>query len=426
VSTRIRLLRFYHSQTTCLLLALLICWALLMAEIIVHQDKIPDISVVSDLCPFGAIEVKDGRVLVNAACKMCRLCVKNGPEGAFDLVEEQKAAVDKDKWRGVAVYIDQTDGEIHPVSLELLGKARALASKVGHPVIAVMAGSEVDTAANEVLHYGADKLYLYEHLRLEHFRIEPYAAMFEDFIKRCQPSVVLVGGTAIGRSLAPRVAARFRTGLTADCTFLDIQKNTDLDQIRPAFGGNIMAHIRTPHHRPQFATVRYKIFLAPERLASPQGEIIRIGLDDTSLASKIETLSSSRKEPVRNIEDADVLIVAGQGLQRAENMGLLAELAERLGGMVGGTRPVIEAGWLEPRRQIGLSGRTVKPKLLIACGVSGSVQFTAGMSGSDRIIAINIDPEAPIFKVTHTALVGDVCEILPSLLKRIKAGEAVS
>ncbi|MDD4101145.1 MAG: electron transfer flavoprotein subunit alpha [Kiritimatiellae bacterium] len=396
-----------------------------MAEIIVHQEKIPDPSVVSALCPFGAIDVLDGKVLINAGCKMCRLCIKNGPAGAFELVKEQRAAVDKDKWQGIAVYLDQTDGEIHPVSLELLGKARELAGKVDQPVIALLAGAALAKAVREILHYGVDKLYLYEHPNLDHFRIEPYAAVFEDFIKRCQPAVVLVGGTAIGRSLAPRVAARFRTGLTADCTFLDIQKNTDLDQIRPAFGGNIMAHIRTPHHRPQFATVRYKIFSAPERLDAPRGEIIRVDMDDALLTSKIETLSASRKEPVKNIEDADVLVVAGQGIQRNENMALLEELAENLGGMLGGTRPVIEAGWLEPRRQIGLSGRTVKPKLLIACGVSGSVQFAAGMSGSDRIIAINIDPEAPIFKVAHTAIVGDVCEILPSLLQKIRAGEFV-
>lgn len=394
-----------------------------MAEIVVHQDKIPDISTVADLCPFGAIEVSDGSVVINAGCKMCRLCVKNGPPGAFEFIKERRGTVDKDLWKGIAVYLDQTDGAIHPVSLELLGKARELAGKVGHPVIALLAGTEMGQAADEMLHYGIDKLYLYEHALLEHFRIEPYTAVFEDFIKRCQPAVVLVGGTAIGRSLAPRVAARFRTGLTADCTFLDIQKNTDLDQIRPAFGGNIMAHIRTPHNRPQFATVRYKIFSAPERMAAASGEIIRVKLDAALLASKIETLSSSRKAPVRNIEDADVLVVAGQGIQRVENMALLTELAEKLGGMVGGTRPVIEAGWLEPRRQIGLSGRTVKPKLLIACGVSGSVQFAAGMSGADKIVAINIDPDAPIFKIAHTAIVGDVCEILPSLLEKIKAGE---
>ncbi len=392
-----------------------------MTEIIVHQEKITDPGAVAALCPFGAIEVRDGQVRIGAGCKMCRLCVKQGPPGAFELVAARQAAVDKTAWRGIAVYIDQTDGVVHPVSLELLGKARELADKVGHPVLALLAGAALPMLAGEISHYGVDKLYLYEHRALEHFRIEPFAAVFEDFIRRSRPAVVLVGGTPIGRSLAPRVAARFRTGLTADCTFLDIQPNTDLDQIRPAFGGNIMAHIRTPRHRPQFATVRYKIFSAPPRADKPGGEQIRITLDEAALTSRITTLSASRKPPVKNIEDADVLVVAGQGIQRAGNLAWLEALAEKMGGMVGGTRPVIEAGWLEPRRQIGLSGRTVKPKLLIACGVSGSVQFVAGMSGADRIIAVNIDPDAPIFKVAHTAIVGDVCAILPSLLGNIQA-----
>ena len=393
-----------------------------MAEMIVHPEKISDTSTLASLCPFGAIEVANGRVSISSACRMCKLCVKNGPPGAFELVSEKKVLIDKDAWRGVAVYIDQTDGEIHPVSLELLGKARELAQKVGHPVYALLAGASLKGPAESLRYYGVDQVYLYEHPELAHFRIEPYAAVFEDFIKRSRPSVVLVGGTAIGRSLAPRVAARFRTGLTADCTCLDIQSNTDLDQIRPAFGGNIMAHIRTPNHRPQFATVRYKIFSAPERLPTPAGEILRITPADIMLASRIETLSTQHKQPVKNIEDADVLVVAGLGLQRKENMAWVERLAAHLGGMVGGTRPVIEAGWLEPRRQIGLSGRTVKPKLLIACGVSGSVQFVAGMSGADQIMAINIDPQAPIFKVAHTALVGDVCEILPALLHKIETG----
>ena len=368
-----------------------------MAVIIVHPDKLSDTGKLAGLCPFGAIEVANGRVSVTAACRMCKLCIKNGPPGAFELVNEKKVDVDKSAWRGIAVYIDQTEGEIHPVSLELLGKARELAQKVGHPVYALLAGDSLTNQAEDLRHFGVDKVYLYEHPQLAHFRIEPYTAVFEDFIKRCRPSVVLVGGTAIGRSLAPRTAARFRTGLTADCTCLDIQSNTDLDQIRPAFGGNIMAHIRTPHHRPQFATVRYKIFSAPERLDVPQGEILKITPADMMLASRIETLSTHRKEPVKNIEDADVLVVAGQGLQRRENLAWLEELAARLGGMVGGTRPVIEAGWLEPRRQIGLSGRTVKPKLMITCGVSGSIQFVAGMCGSEQIMDINIDPHAPIF-----------------------------
>ena len=393
-----------------------------MADMIVHPEKISDTGKLAALCPFGAIEVVKGQVSITAACRMCKLCIKNGPPGAFELVNEKKVELDKSAWRGIAIYVDQTEGEIHPVSLELLGKARELAHKVGHPVVALLAGDSLKNQAEALRHYGVDKVYLYEHPQLAHFRIEPYTAVFEDFIKRCRPSVVLVGGTAIGRSLAPRIAARFRTGLTADCTCLDIQSNTDLDQIRPAFGGNIMAHIRTPHHRPQFATVRYKIFSAPERLDAPQGEILSFTPADLMLASRIETLATHRKEPVKNIEDADVLVVAGQGLQRRENLEWLNRLAEKLGGMVGGTRPVIEAGWLEPRRQIGLSGRTVKPKLLIACGVSGSIQFVAGMSGSEQIMAINSDPHAPIFKVAHTALVGDVCEIIPALLNKIERG----
>lgn len=396
-----------------------------MAEIVVHQDKITDLTAIVELCPFGAIEVRESQVVINAGCKMCRLCIKNGPPGAFELVKELQVAIAKQEWRGIAVYLDQSGGEIHPVSLELLGKARELAAKIDQPVITLLAGAALEKTATEILHYGPDQLYLYEHPLLEHFRIEPYTAVFEDFIKRCQPSVVLVGGTPVGRSLAPRVAARFNTGLTADCTSLDIQANTDLDQIRPAFGGNIMAHIRTPNHRPQFATVRYKIFSVPERMAAPQGEIIRVDMATSSLHSAIEVLSVSRKAPVKNIEDAGVLVVAGQGIQRSDNMALLEQLAHSLGGMVGGTRPIIEAGWLHPRRQIGLSGRTVKPKLLIACGVSGSVQFAAGMSGSEKIIAINIDPEAPIFRVAHTAVVGDVCAILPALLERIEAGEVI-
>ena len=391
-----------------------------MAEMVVHPDKIPDTQCLKGLCPFGALIVEADAVVITAACRMCRLCIKNGPPGAFELVKDEPASLDKQKWRGIAVYIDQTDGEIHPVSLELVGKARELAAKINHPVYAVLIGNALSAQAAALLRYGIDRLYLYEHPALEHFRIEPYTAVFEDFIKRCKPSVVLVGGTAIGRSLAPRTAARFQTGLTADCTSLDIQDSTDLDQIRPAFGGNIMAHIRTPRHRPQFATVRYKIFSAPEPVADPNGKIISVVPTDAMLKSRIEVLSSHRKEPVKNIEDADVLLVAGHGLQRSDRLVWLEQMAEQLGGMVGGTRPVIEAGWLEPRRQIGLSGRTVKPKLIITCGVSGSIQFVAGMRGSEQIIAINTDPDASIFKVAHTAIVGDVCEVLPSLLKKIK------
>jgi electron transfer flavoprotein alpha subunit len=231
---------------------------------------------------------------------------------------------------------------------------------------------------------------------------------------------VLVGGTANGRSLAPRVAARFRTGLTADCTVLEMSETTDLDQIRPAYGGNIMAHINTPKHRPQFATVRYKIFPIPPP-AAPHGRLVRHTLAADRLASAIEVLSRTPKPAEKGIEEADVLVVCGRGVRRPEDIAMLRELAALLGGEVASTRAVVEAGWLDAKRQIGLSGRTVKPKLIVTCGVSGAIQFVAGMGGSETIVAINSDPKAPIFKVAHIALVGDLYTIVPELIARIKA-----
>ena len=231
---------------------------------------------------------------------------------------------------------------------------------------------------------------------------------------------MLFGGTTIGRSLAPRLAARFKTGLTADCTILDIQENTDLDQIRPAFGGNIMAHINTPNHRPQFATVRYKIFNAPKKVENPTGKITICDIEKDKLQSNIKVLETKIKNKVVGIEDAEVVVVISRAFKKAEDIKMADKLAELLGGQLGGTRPTIEAGWIDPRKQIGLSGRTVKPKLIITCGVSGAVQFVAGMKGSDYIIAINQDENAPIFDVAHLALIGDIYEIIPKLIDKIE------
>ena len=231
---------------------------------------------------------------------------------------------------------------------------------------------------------------------------------------------MLFGGTTIGRSLAPRLAARFKTGLTADCTILDIQENTDLDQIRPAFGGNIMAHINTPNHRPQFATVRYKIFNAPKKVENPTGKITICDIEKDKLQSNIKVLETKIKNKVVGIEDAEVVVVISRAFKKAEDIKMAEKLAELLGGQLGGTRPTIEAGWIDPRKQIGLSGRTVKPKLIITCGVSGAVQFVAGMKGSDYIIAINQDENAPIFDVAHLALIGDIYEIIPKLIDKIE------
>lgn len=391
-----------------------------MAEIIIHQEKVSDSAALKALCPFGAIEEQDGKLSINAGCRMCRLCVRKGG-GVFEFADDADEGADKSKWRGIAVIAEvESNGSLHPVSLELLGKARELAAKISHPVFAVVIGAGVDAAAKILLEYGADEVHLYDDAAFRDFRIEPYANALEDFINSIRPSSVLVGGTVNGRSLAPRVAARFKTGLTADCTVLDIQPNTDLDQIRPAYGGNIMAHINTPKHRPQFATVRYKVFDAPKKV-EPFGKIVSHTLEASKLLSKIEVLARRGKVASESIEDADVLVVCGRGVRRAEDIAMLESLAELLGGMVASTRAVVEAGWLDSKRQVGLSGRTVKPKLIITCGVSGAIQFVAGMSGAETIVAINSDPNAPIFKVAHVGLVGDLYTIIPELIAQISS-----
>ena len=390
-----------------------------MAKIVVNMEKIEDIKSVLEICPFGAIEDNNGKIEIGTGCKMCKMCVKNGPKGAFEFIEEKKASINKDEWKGITVYVDHHEGEIHPVTYELIGKAREMAAKINHPVYCVFVGHNIKDKCDNLLAYGVDEVFVYDNEEFKEFRIEPYTAAVEDYINNVKPTIMLVGGTTLGRSLAPRLAARFKTGLTADCTILDIQENTDLDQIRPAFGGNIMAHIHTPNNRPQFATVRYKIFSAPEKIEIPTGKITLCNLDKEKLSSNIEVLDIKSKTKEVGLEDAEIIVVASRAIKKQEDMEMIYKLADKLGAQVGGTRPMVEAGWLDPRKQIGLSGRTVKPKLIITCGVSGAVQFVAGMSGSDYIIAINQDEKAPIFDVAHMALIGDIYEIIPKLIEKI-------
>lgn len=393
-----------------------------MAKLIIHQEKVTDNQELVKICPFGAMEEKDGKLTINAACKMCRLCVKKGPKGAVEYVDDTvKPSVNKEEWKGIVVYVDHVDGKIHPVTFELLGKAKELAAITGHPVYALFMGNHITEQSRELLHYGADKVFVYEEEELARFKIEPYTAVFEDFIGKIKPSSILVGATTVGRQLAPRVAARMKTGLTADCTILEMNEDTDLSQIRPAFGGNIMAHIKTPNHRPQMATVRYKIMNAPKRQEEAEGEIVSCVIAKEKLGSHVEVLDIVQKEKEQFIENADVLVVAGRGVKKPEDLANLQKLADLLGGQLACTRPVAEAGWLPAKCQIGLSGRTVRPKLIITCGVSGAVQFTAGMNHAENIFAINSDPKAPIFKTAHYCLVGDLYEILPQLIQKIEA-----
>ncbi|WP_313072157.1 electron transfer flavoprotein subunit alpha [Lacrimispora sp.] len=397
-----------------------------MARLIVHQERIPDHQELINICPFGALEEQDGKVVVNAACKMCRLCVKKGPEGAVEYVEDvKKPEINKDEWKGVAVYADHVDGTIHPVTFELIGKAKEMAAVTGQEVYVLFMGNEIRDKSEEILHYGADKVFVYDKEELARFKIEPYTAVFEDFIKKVKPSSILVGATTVGRQLAPRVAARMKTGLTADCTILEMNENSDLSQIRPAFGGNIMAHIKTPNHRPQIATVRYKIMNAPARAESKSGVIVDCDMDEEMLSSHVDVIDILPKAKETFIENSDVLVVAGRGVKKEEDINMLRELADLLGGQVACTRPMAESGWMDAKYQIGLSGRTVRPKLIITCGVSGAIQFVAGMNHSDTIFAINNDPKAPIFKSAHYCLVGDFYDILPKLITKIKEKEGV-
>jgi len=395
-----------------------------LGKLVINQEKLnaENIKKLLEICPFGAIEEKDGKIDINSGCKMCKLCVKKGPEGIVEFIEEEVKQIDKNLWNGFAVYVDHVEGDIHPVTYELIGKAKELGDKIGHPVFALFIGHNIEEKAKELLHYGVDEVFVYDNKELVDFRIEPYAAAFEDFINKVKPSSIMVGATTIGRSLAPRLAARFKTGLTADCTIIEVKENTDLVQIRPAFGGNIMAQIVTPNNRPQFCTVRYKVMDAPERAKEEKGKITVCHIGEDKLSSNIEVLKVTKKEKEVGISDAEVIVVAGRAIKSQKELDMVYELADLLDAQVAGTRPLIEAGLIDARKQIGLSGRTVKPKLIITLGVSGAIQFVAGMNNSEYIFAINNDPNATIFNVAHYGIIGDIHEIVPSLIERIKAG----
>ena len=370
------------------------------------------------LCPFGAISYENGKLDISSGCKMCKMCVRKG-QGLVSFEEEAKT-LDRSLWKGICVYADCSGGKLHRVTFELCGKARELAKVTGHPVYALLIGHQVDACARQLLHYGVDKVFVYDHSALADFRIEPYTAAFCHFIDTQKPSSILVGATNLGRQLAPRVAARCRTGLTADCTVLDMKENTDLVQIRPAFGGNIMAQIVTPNTRPQFCTVRYKVFAEPKPSAEPSGEIVSMELSPELLGSAITVLSSQEKPKDVDIAEAEVIVAVGRGAASEAMRACAKELADLLGGVVACSRPLVESNTYDAKHQIGLSGRTVKPKLILCLGISGAVQFAAGMKSSDCIVAINTDPQAPIFDVAHYCLVGDVNEIVPKLIQKIK------
>jgi electron transfer flavoprotein alpha subunit len=314
-------------------------------------------------------------------------------------------------YKGLMVFAEQREGRIHPVSYELLGKGTEIARKLGIEVSAVLLGAEMGDEVNELIYYGAQKVYYFEHPALRDFDLLNYKHNVARLVNEIKPETLLIGATHLGRSLAPRIAAAISTGLTADCTGLEVGDEGNLVQIRPAFSGNIFAHIRTTT-RPQMATGRYKVMQKLPRDTKKTGEIIR---KEPELIDSVLKIVEKQRTGGVNIAEADIIICGGRGVKSAADFSLLEDLADALGGVVGCTRPVVDDGWMGKEHQVGFSGNTVKPKLYVAVGVSGSPQHLAGMRDSDVILAINADPSAPIFKLADYGIVGDLYEVVPKL-----------
>lgn len=321
------------------------------------------------------------------------------------------------EFKGVMVFAEQEDGKIHPVSYELLGKGRDIADELGVELSCVLLGFQMKNEVNELIYHGADKVFLYDHPSLKNFDVIRYKQNIVNLIKEEKPEIFLLGATPLGRSLGPRIAAALKTGLTADCIDLKMDEERNLIQIRPAFSGNILAHIKTKT-RPQMSTVRYKVMVKKERDPTRKGEIIMKNLEVID-DSGIKILKKEKAGEV-NITEADIIVSGGRGLKKPGDFKILRELADLLGGVVGSSRPLVDEGWIGREHQVGFSGNTVRPKLYIACGISGSPQHLAGMRDSDIIVAINTDPSAPIFKVADYGIVGDLYEVIPKLVDELR------
>ena len=320
------------------------------------------------------------------------------------------------EYKGLMVFAEQREGRIHPVSYELLGKGREITDRLGAELSSVLLGHQMEEEAKELIYYGADKVFFYDHPAFKDFDLLNYKHNIVRLVREVKPEIFLFGATRLGRSLGPRVAVALDTGLTADCTGLDLDEDGNLIQIRPAFTGNILAHIKT-WTRPQMSTVRYKVMQKKARDPNRRGEIIK---KDAELVPSLLTIKKKEKLGGVNISEADVIVSGGRGLKKAEDFSILAALAELLGGVVGSSRPLVDDGWIGKEHQVGFSGNTVKPKLYVACGISGSPQHLAGMRDSDVIVAINSDPSAPIFRLADYGIVGDLYEVVPRLTNEIK------
>lgn len=389
----------------------------------VDQEECIGCSACIDACPFGAIVMKEEKAFITESCTMCGACIDTCPVGAIVKETEEKiVAMDKNDYKDVWVLIEQTEGRIKNVSYELLGEGRKLADAMGQKLAGVIIGENVHSLAKDVFASGADQVYIVEAPELKQYSTDGYTAAWTDLIHSYKPSVVLIGATIDGRDLGARVACRIGTGLTADCTNLGIDEQTGLVAwTRPAFGGNIMATILCPEHRPQMGTVRPNVFKRPAQDFSRTGEIITVSSKVTSKDIRTKLIDIVKVCTAScNLEETEIIVSGGRGMCKPENFALIEELATVLGGAVGASRAAVDAGWKPHMHQVGQTGKTVGPKLYFACGISGAIQHMAGMSSSDVVIAINKDADAPIFKAADYGVVGDVMEVLPVLIEEFK------
>lgn len=381
--------------------------------------------ICEDSCPFGAIEVVDGLAIAGDSCTLCGACVESCEVEAItlDIVQVKKQA-DLHDWKGVWVFCEFRRGELATVSLELLGIGRILADKRGVQLSAFLLGSNTGDTASLLIGHGADNVYVCDSELFTDFREDIFSAVTTSLIKEHKPEIVLAGATAIGRSFIPGVATELNTGLTADCTQLEIRESDGaLLQTRPAFGGNIMATIVCESSRPQMATVRPKVMKESVFDTSRLGNIIQVPFKekDEKLQSRIRIVESVVSEASNvNIQEADILISGGRGLDSAKGFELMRELAHVMDANVSASRAVVDAGWIPYPHQVGQTGKTVAPKLYIACGISGAIQHVAGMQSAETIVAINRDKNATIFNVADYGIVGDIFEIVPKLISKIK------
>jgi len=391
--------------------------------LIYDREKCTGCMLCPKVCNFGAI-AKDGQKVKFDfnKCVLCGSCVEVCP---VDAIKIERKAVDKEKiaqYKDVWVVCETSEGRLKSVAYELVTEARVLAKNLGEKVVAVLIGSDISSLAQSLIHQGADKVLVVDDKVFADYTTDAFAIAVTSLIAPRKPAVVLFGATTNGRDLAPRVAARLGLGLTADCTGLDIDDKRQLVQTRPAFGGNIMAEILCPYTRPQMSTVRPNVFKPSERDTSRKGEIekVPIQIGPVQVRTKVVKKVKEIAEGMKPVDTADIIVCSGRGIKDPANLALPTQLAKLLDAAVGGSRPVVDAGWLPPAQQVGQSGRTVCPKLYFALGISGQVQHLVGMSSSDLIVAINKDPEAPIFGVADFGIVGDLFEIVPAIIEEIK------